>query len=180
MVELAFTHLGYFFKSGFREAHFLVFWLFFFFLVLPVLFFVLCQLPFVVFPCFKSGVLIKLLLGICGSLFQFLLVHELVSCFLRYHFLLCRYSVWLPQCGWWKCLASVFLIFKVSKNLYWSTKAKTTHHSLHMESVMNHLKCANHQFQSCAVAWSAEHVWTSVYHWTDMNWEKTLSFLDSE
>lgn len=30
MVELAFTHLGYFFKSGFREAHFFVFWLVFF------------------------------------------------------------------------------------------------------------------------------------------------------
>lgn len=31
MVELAFTHLGVFFKSGFREAHFFVFVLLFLF-----------------------------------------------------------------------------------------------------------------------------------------------------
>lgn len=55
MVELAFTHLGYFFKSGFREAHFFVFWLVFF------LFFFFCpgaavfvlKLAFVAFPCSK-------------------------------------------------------------------------------------------------------------------------------
>lgn len=56
MVELAFTHLGYFFKSGFREAHFLCSGCFFFFV-----FFLFCRgaavfvlkLAFVAFPCSK-------------------------------------------------------------------------------------------------------------------------------
>lgn len=48
MVELAFTHLGYFFKSGFREAHFLCSGCFFSGAAVFVL-----KLAFVAFPCSK-------------------------------------------------------------------------------------------------------------------------------
>jgi len=54
MVELAFTHLGYFFKSGFREACFCVFGLFFssvFGAAVPYVLFKLAY--FVAFPCLK-------------------------------------------------------------------------------------------------------------------------------
>lgn len=78
MVELAFTHLGYFLKVASKKLIFFV--CFFFFLVLQ---FVL-KLAFVAFPCLK-WCFNKALIG--HRRFVSVLAHEL------YHFLHCRYSV---------------------------------------------------------------------------------------
>lgn len=50
MVELAFTHLGYFLKVASEKLIF-VFWLFFFFFPGVAVF--VSKLPFVAFPCLK-------------------------------------------------------------------------------------------------------------------------------
>lgn len=72
MYELAFTHLGYFLKVASEKLFFFVFCFF-----LGAAVFVL-KLAFVVFHG-QSGVLIKLLLGVCCLFFRFLCFHGLVS-----------------------------------------------------------------------------------------------------
>lgn len=71
MVELAFTHLGYFLKVASKKLIFFVFGFFFSGAAVCV------ETCFCGIPMFKSGVLIKLLLGI-HSLFQFLLMSFII------------------------------------------------------------------------------------------------------